>query len=164
VRTYARAIEEALGDSHPVYVQGRRARERLLVDFRNSHSGILVGTDSFWEGVSVRGDALRMVLIPRLPFRVPTEPVSQARHERLEAAGRDPFRALSLPQAVIKLRQGFGRLIRSKEDRGAVVVLDRRVLGRWYGKAFLFSLPPARRVTGPSRSVITQLERFYGER
>jgi len=161
VRTYARAIEAELGDSHPVYVQGRRGRERLLADFRGSHKGILVGTDSFWEGVSVPGAGLRLVIIPRLPFRVPTDPVAQARYEHLEAQGRDPFRALSLPQAVLRLRQGFGRLVRTQKDRGAVVVLDRRLHERWYGRVFLMSLPPAQRVVGPSRRVVERLQAFY---
>jgi ATP-dependent DNA helicase DinG len=150
-----------LGDSLPVYVQGRRARESLLADFQGSHSGILVGTDSFWEGVSVPGAGLRLVIIPRLPFRVPTDPVAQARYEHLEAQGRDPFRALSLPQAVLRLRQGFGRLVRTRKDRGAVVVLDRRLHERWYGRVFLSSLPPAQRVVGPSRMVVERLQAFY---
>ena len=111
--------------------------------------------------MSVKGEALKLVIIPRLPFRVPTDPVAQARYERLEARGVDPFRAMSLPQAVIKLRQGFGRLIRTAEDRGVVAILDRRVINRWYGRAFLNSLPPARRTTGPTRMVLQQLERFY---
>ena len=161
VRTYARAIEDAMGDAHPVYVQGRRAREALLADFRSSHRGILVGTDSFWEGVSVPGAGLRLVIIPRLPFRVPTDPVAQARYEQLEADGRDPFRTLSLPQAVLRLRQGFGRLVRTQKDRGAVVVLDRRLHDRWYGRVFLSSLPPAQRVVGPSRRVVERLQAFY---
>jgi len=164
VREFSARIRAGARGRYRVLAQSEAPRQQLLARYVDSPDAVLVGTDSFWEGVSVRGDALRMVLIPRLPFRVPTEPVAQARHERLEAAGRDPFRALSLPQAVIKLRQGFGRLIRARDDRGAVVVLDRRVLGRWYGRSFLLSLPPARRITGPLRSVVGQLERFYGER
>ena len=107
------------------------------------------------------GDALRLVLIPRLPFRVPTEPVQQARHERLEARGHDPFRAYSLPQAVLRFRQGFGRLVRTRSDRGAVVVLDRRIASRWYGRMFLQSLPELERSTGPMRAVLERLRAFY---
>jgi ATP-dependent DNA helicase DinG len=157
----SRSISDALGATHPVLVQGRGSRERLLQRFRQAPGAILVGTDSFWEGVSVRGDGLRLVVIPRLPFRVPTEPISQARYERLERQGRDPFRSWSLPAAVIKLRQGFGRLIRARTDRGAVVILDRRLHDMWYGRVFLQSLPDARRITGPAQSIVEQLTRFY---
>ncbi len=154
-------IEAALGQDLPVLVQGRGARERLLDRFREAPGSILVGTDSFWEGVSVRGDGLRLVVIPRLPFRVPTEPVSQARYERMEGLGMDPFRCWSLPTAVLKLRQGFGRLIRSGSDRGAVVILDRRLHDMWYGRVFLRSLPDALRITGPARAVVERLAEFY---
>ena len=132
----------------------------MLDQFRQEQ-GVLVGTDSFWEGVSVPGDALRMVIIPRLPFRVPTEPLRVARHELLKARGLDPFRAYSLPEAVIKLKQGYGRLIRTKSDRGVVLILDRRVHERRYGTIMLRSLPPARRVVGPWRRVHEELKRFY---
>lgn len=144
--------------------QGDVGRDQLLQRFRESPSAVLFGTDSFWEGVSVAGDALRLVIIPRLPFRVPTEPVQQARHERIAAAGQDPFRAYSLPQAVLRFRQGFGRLIRTQSDRGAVIVLDRRVIGRWYGQVFLASLPELDRAVGPSRAVLDRLRAFYGAR
>ncbi|MCP4807468.1 MAG: helicase [Proteobacteria bacterium] len=160
VRTLGRAIDQALGARHPVLMQGRASRELLLRRFRESDGSILVGTDSFWEGVSVKGRALRLVIIPRLPFRVPTEPVAQARYERLVASGRDPFRAWSLPEAVIKLRQGFGRLVRSRADRGAVALLDRRIHDRWYGRVFLNALPPARRITGPMQRIVQELAGF----
>ena len=99
----------------------------------------------------LKGDQLRQVIIPRLPFRVPTEPVQQARFERLEAQGLDPFRAYSLPQAVLRFRQGFGRLIRTKNDKGIVLLLDRRVTNQWYGRVFLASLPDVLRAQGPTR-------------
>ncbi|HHO53392.1 MAG TPA: helicase, partial [Deltaproteobacteria bacterium] len=114
---------------------------------------VLIGTDSFWEGVSVRGEGLRLVILPRLPFRVPTEPLQQARLERIEAQGREPFWEVSLPEAVLKLRQGYGRLIRSHSDRGVVLLLDRRLHDRRYGAIVLRSLPPARRIKGPWRRV-----------
>lgn len=153
--------EAAFGDRLVLLKQGDLPRQRLLEAFRQSGDAVLFGTDSFWEGVSVPGDALRLVLIPRLPFRVPTEPVQQARHERLEARGHDPFRAYSLPQAVLRFRQGFGRLVRTKKDRGAVVVLDRRVNSRWYGRLFLQSLPDMERASGPMRAVLERLRVFY---
>jgi len=158
-----RGVQAALGGRHLLLRQGEMGRSRLLDRFRQSGDAVLFGTDSFWEGVSVRGRALRLVLIPRLPFRVPTDPVEAARHERIAARGDDPFQAYSLPQAVLRLRQGFGRLIRSRTDRGAVVVLDTRVVRRRYGAAFLHSLPPARRVLAPTDDVLDALTRFSGE-
>ncbi len=154
-------VETRLQGRHAILRQGKGSRERLLARFRDDHGSVLFGTDSFWEGVSVKGDALRLVLIPKLPFRVPTEPVAQARQERIVRQGRDPFRSWALPEAVLRLRQGFGRLIRTATDRGAVMICDRRVHEMWYGRVFLASLPPARRVIGPSRMVLEQLAEFY---
>ena len=160
VEVFGGRLKAALGDRLPVLMQGRAGRDRLLKRFRENDGSVLVGTDSFWEGVSVSGRGLRQVLIPRLPFRVPTEPISQARYERLVADGQDPFRAWSLPHAVLKLRQGFGRLIRTRDDTGVVVILDRRVHDRWYGRVFLNALPPARRMTGPGRVVVPAVREF----
>ena len=114
---------------------------------------MLFATDSFWEGVDVRGDALRCVIITRLPFRVPTEPIEQARVEAITARGGNAFAEQTVPQAVIKLKQGFGRLIRSRTDRGAVVLLDSRIVRKPYGRIFLDSLPPARRLIADRRAV-----------
>lgn len=161
VRDLSARVEAALGGRHALLVQGRTARARLLDRFRADPHSVLFGTDSFWEGVSVRGEGLRLVVIPRLPFRVPTEPVAEARYERLKVEGKDPFRAYALPQAVLKLRQGFGRLIRSTTDRGAVVILDRRLHEMWYGRVFLASMPPARRLVGPTRVVMGELRTFF---
>ena len=127
-----------------------------------THNAVLFGTDSFWEGVDVKGEALRLVIIARLPFQVPTEPVQQARSEQIEADGGDSFRDFSIPQAVIKFRQGFGRLIRSRDDRGAVLILDRRVTTKGYGKIFLRSLPDTELVRGDSDEVFTRMEAFFG--
>ncbi|MFT5583788.1 MAG: ATP-dependent DNA helicase DinG [Cognaticolwellia sp.] len=163
VRAFGTRLERELGDRYPVLQQGKSGRERLLHRFKESHGAILVGTDSFWEGVSVKGEGLRLVVIPKLPFRVPTEPVAQARHQRVRAQGRDPFRVLSLPEAVLKLRQGFGRLVRSQSDRGVVAILDRRLHEMWYGRLFINALPDARRVTGPARVVLPQVQAFFEE-
>lgn len=160
VRSYASALRRAL-PAAVVLAQGEAGRPLLLERFRADANAVLVGTDSFWEGVSVTGDALRLVVIPRIPFRVPDDPLFQARAERLVARGIDPFRALTLPDAVLKLRQGYGRLIRTRTDRGAVVLLDRRLHDRSYGRVVLASLPPARRVTGPWRTVRAALLELF---
>ncbi|GFE59823.1 helicase C-terminal domain-containing protein [Geobacter sp. AOG2] len=141
--------------------QGETGRHALLSRFRKENNAVLFGTDSFWEGVDVKGDALRLVIIARLPFQVPTEPVQQARTEQIQAAGGDPFREFSVPQAVIKFRQGFGRLIRSRDDHGAVLILDRRVTTKNYGRIFLRSLPDTALVTGNSEEVFGRMEAFF---
>jgi ATP-dependent DNA helicase DinG len=142
--------------------QGETGRHALLARFRKEENAVLFGTDSFWEGVDVKGEALRLVIIARLPFQVPTEPVQQARAEQIQASGGDPFREFSVPQAVIKFRQGFGRLIRSRDDRGAVLILDRRVTTKGYGRIFLRSLPDTELITGDSTEVFTKMEAFFG--
>ena len=122
-----------------VLAQGVDGTPRQLVRrFLDDPHSVLLGTASFWEGVDLAGESLRVLLVARLPFNVPTEPVFEARSELYE----DPFNSYSVPQAVLRLRQGFGRLIRTKTDRGAAVVLDRRIVSRRYGKVFLDSLPP----------------------
>ncbi len=141
--------------------QGAASRTQLLDRFRSDTASVLFATDSFWEGVDVAGEALQCVILPKLPFRVPTEPVLQARAEAIEKAGENPFMAYTVPQAVIKFRQGFGRLIRRKSDHGAILVLDCRIVTKFYGKVFLESLPGMRIVTGPRQEVYEQLETFF---
>jgi ATP-dependent DNA helicase DinG len=102
---------------------------------------VLLGVASFWQGVDVQGEALRLVVITRLPFEPPDRPITEARAERLRERGEDPFRRDQLPRAIIRFRQGFGRLIRSQTDRGRVVVLDPRIVSKGYGRQFLKSLP-----------------------
>ena len=122
--------------------QGADLRTRDIVEaFRERSDCVLFATDTFWQGIDVRGNNLRLVILAKLPFAVPDHPLQQARLERIEADGGDPFRELSLPQAVLKLRQGFGRLIRSHEDTGTVAILDPRIRTRRYGRVFLDSLP-----------------------
>jgi len=158
---HARA-EEKFGDEFPLLKQGQMSRQRLIARYKEDRRSVLFGTDSFWEGIDVKGDQLRQVIIPRLPFRVPTEPVQQARFERLEAQGLDPFRAYSLPQAVLRFRQGFGRLIRTQRDKGIVLLLDRRVTNQWYGRVFLASLPDVMRAQGPARAVLMWVRNAVG--
>ncbi len=121
--------------------QGRAPRHELLRRFREDLTSVLFGTDSFWEGVDVPGDALKTVVITRLPFEVPDDPVAEARRIDIEENGGNAFREYALPKAVIKFRQGFGRLIRKKTDSGIVVVLDKRIVTKSYGKTFLKSVP-----------------------
>lgn len=127
----------------PVLVQDEMPRETLLLEYKKAGNAVLMGLDSFWEGVDVPGEALSCVVITRLPFPVPNDPVMRAREDRWMEQGLSPFMHYSLPIAILKLKQGFGRLIRSKTDSGAVVILDSRILTKNYGKAILRSLPPA---------------------
>jgi len=117
------------------------SRTRLLKEFKEDRDSVLFGTDSFWQGVDVPGEALSNVILTRLPFSVPDEPLFEARCERIKEKGGEPFRELQLPEAILKFRQGVGRLIRSREDRGQIAVLDGRILSRTYGKSFLRILP-----------------------
>ena len=144
-----------------VLQQGEINRHLLLSRFVQEPRAVLFATDSFWEGVDVRGAALRCVIITRLPFRVPTEPIEQARVEAITQRGGNAFNEHTVPQAVIKLKQGFGRLIRSRTDRGAVVLLDSRVARKAYGRVFLDSLPPAQRLVADRRTVYAALHRFF---
>lgn len=127
--------------TYPVFVQGDAPKTELLDLFRNTPNGVLLGTQSFWEGVDVKGQALTCVIIDKLPFATPDDPVLQARMKRLEENGRNPFMDYQLPEAVITLKQGVGRLIRDAADYGILMICDPRVSGKSYGKTFLKSLP-----------------------
>ena len=128
----------------PLFVQGEQPRSLLLEAFRESGNGVLLGSASFWEGVDVIGEALSLVVIDKLPFAAPDDPVMEARSEQLRRAGGNPFMQLYLPAAVIALKQGAGRLIRDVNDRGALVICDPRLSTRSYGAIFRASLPPMR--------------------
>jgi ATP-dependent DNA helicase DinG len=142
------------------YKQGIENRTRLIEKFRADVNSVLFATESFWQGVDVQGEALQAVIFPRLPFKVPSEPMLEARVEAIDRNGGNSFMEYSVPQAVIKFKQGFGRLIRSKSDFGAVVIFDRRVVSKFYGRLFLQSLPKCRVVTGLSQEVFFEMEGF----
>jgi ATP-dependent DNA helicase DinG len=112
----------------------------MLDIMRESDNAVIFGLDSFWEGVDIRGDALKSLVITKLPFEVPTEPITLARTEYIDSKGGNPFYEYSLPRAIIKFRQGFGRLIRSKTDTGRVVICDERIETKRYGKKFMDSI------------------------
>lgn len=155
-------IGEELGELGIIPLkQGNLPRARLLDRFRIEDNSVLFATDSFWEGVDVPGDALRLVIITRLPFKVPTEPIIEARVEHMESRGINSFIEYTVPVAVLKFKQGFGRLIRTKTDRGVVLVLDKRIISKHYGKFFLDSLPKCKKVTGLAEEVIKELELFF---
>jgi len=140
LRQAAELFEKRL--DYPLLVQGSAPRDELLRRFRTTPRAVLLGTASFWEGVDVRGEALSCVIIDKLPFAPPDEPINEARARALRALGRDPFMEQQLPQAVIALKQGVGRLIRDADDRGVVVLCDPRLLSKAYGRVFIDSLPP----------------------
>jgi ATP-dependent DNA helicase DinG len=134
--------------------QGDLPRHRLLEKFRDETHSVLMATSSFWEGVDVPGESLSNLILTRLPFNVPDEPVFQARMEELRSQGSNPFYSFQMPQAVLRFKQGFGRLIRSQRDRGVVLVLDKRIATKAYGSWFLDSLPPCPVRKGPASEIL----------
>jgi ATP-dependent DNA helicase DinG len=152
---YERLLPEL---DYPCLLQGTAPRKALLEEFRNTPNAVLFGTSSFWQGVDVQGEALSCVIVDRLPFSVPTDPVVSARMRAVAASGANPFFDYQVPSAVITLKQGFGRLIRSLEDRGVLVLLDPRIERQRYGKVFLESLPPYRLTRD-----ISDVENFFAQ-
>lgn len=143
LRATASAIRSNL-ETHgiTVYAQGIDGTPRqIVVSYLENPASVILGTTSFWEGIDLAAESLRVLLVARLPFNVPTDPVFAARSELFE----NPFNEYAVPQAILRLRQGFGRLIRSRSDKGVVIITDSRVLSKRYGRAFLESLPPTTR-------------------
>jgi len=157
-RALREAAELLRGGPWPLFVQGEAPRSVLLQRFRDSGNGVLLGAASFREGVDVAGDALSVVVIDKLPFAAPDDPVFEARLDAIRREGGNPFRDEQLPQAVIALKQGVGRLIRTETDRGVLVLCDPRLIGKSYGRTFLDSLPPFAR----TRSV-DDVRAFFGK-
>lgn len=150
---------------YPLLIHGEENRSHLMEKFKLSQNSVLLGTDSFWEGVDIRGDALRTVIIFKLPFRPPTDPVTETLYEMAEKRGEHPFMKIAIPEAVIKFKQGFGRLIRSKQDRGVVIVLDKRIIEQRYGSIFIESLPIKKKelIVTESDGIVFETERFLGK-
>jgi DNA polymerase-3 subunit epsilon/ATP-dependent DNA helicase DinG len=160
VRATYRGVQRQLEDAG-IMVLGHNidgSRRQLLERFKNNPNTVLLGTSSFWEGIDVVGDALSVLVIAKLPFSVPTDPVFAARAEGFE----DAFSQYSVPQAILKFKQGFGRLIRSKQDRGVVVLLDRRVSSKRYGQSFINSLPDCTVKRGPTANLPGEVVDWLG--
>jgi ATP-dependent DNA helicase DinG len=133
---------------------------QLVTALKDNHRTLLLGTASFWEGVDIAGEALSTLVIARLPFPVPVDPIFAARSELYD----DPFNEFALPQAILRFKQGFGRLIRHRDDRGTVVVLDRRLMSKTYGETFLRSLPACSLSRLPRRALADSVRRWLGTR
>ena len=143
--------------NHPVLVQGTASRAHLLDQFRQQTDSVLLAVASFWEGVDIVGESLSSLIIDKLPFEVPSDPVVQARILAIKEAGGNPFFDFQIPRAVLSLRQGVGRLMRSASDGGLISVLDARLFSKRYGKLFLKSLPPS-----PLVRDMVEIQDFFG--
>lgn len=146
---------------YPLMMQGENTRKKLLEQFKSTDRSVLLGTDSFWEGVDVAGEALRCVILVKLPFQVPNEPIIQARMEAIRANGGNPFLDYSIPNAIVKFKQGFGRLIRKKKDRGCIICLDPRLITKPYGSLFINSLPNCQKLFLETPRLFPAIEDFY---
>ncbi len=155
-----RAVHDAIWDKtdYPIFAQGEMPPARLTDEFKKAGNGVLLGTASFWEGVDVPGDALSLVIMDKLPFATPDAPTERAREKAIKEAGGNAFGDYSLPRAQIRLKQGFGRLLRTETDRGVVAILDTRLYTKSYGRDFLRDLPPC-----PRTDAIESVARFFGK-
>lgn len=154
------AVKKELPEGISLLVQGMEPRNKLTDKFKRTKNSVLFATDSFWEGIDVPGDSLRLLVIMKLPFKVPTEPIFEAKSEYLKSQGMNSFQEYSIPLAVIKFKQGFGRLIRSRKEKGVAVVFDKRVVTKYYGKYFINSLPDCNVVRGNFKDLLGKIEKF----
>jgi DNA polymerase-3 subunit epsilon/ATP-dependent DNA helicase DinG len=156
-RTHTIVAPQLALDDIVVYEQGGgTSRRQLMENFKSTERAVLLGTRSFWEGVDIVGEALSCLVIVRLPFAVPNDPIFAARSETFD----EPFLQYAVPDAILRFRQGFGRLIRSQTDRGVCIVLDRRMLSKNYGQLFIDSLPPCTTVRGPLANIPAQARQW----
>lgn len=158
---FAAAKKSLLDSRYNLMKQGDAERHQLLRNFTATERSVLFGTDSFWEGIDIGGDALRCVIIVKLPFKAPNDPIIEARSEAIAQSGGDPFMTYSLPQAIVKFKQGLGRLIRQKSDRGCVICLDQRLITKRYGSQFLQSLPQCKTSYDTQEALVAQMTEFY---
>ena len=162
-KSYDIMNEELLGDGIEILAQGMSgSRKNITSIFKQDIHSVLLGTHSFWEGVDVVGEALSCLAIARLPFAVFTEPLIEARCQKIEAEGGNAFIHYSIPNAIIKFRQGFGRLIRHKGDRGVVIIADRRFITKRYGKTFKDSLPCETYTYDSKEKMLQDIHNFLG--
>ena len=138
---YNKIVRTFSKNEYTIIRQNDYPRHEMIEIFKHSKNPILLGTDSFWEGVDVQGDQLKSVIIVKLPFKVPNDPVTESIIENIKNNGQNPFNDYQVPQAVIKFKQGIGRLIRSKTDYGNIIILDNRIIKKYYGRKFLETLP-----------------------
>ena len=164
--TYRRLSGDFYGAGVLLLGQGHDgSRTNIAETFRQEEKSVLFGTESFWQGVDIPGESLEVLIIVKLPFSVPSEPLLVAQNDELRKQGKDPFLYLTVPETAIRFRQGFGRLIRSRRDSGAVIILDTRVVTERYGRAFLLSLPTEHRSFRSSDELVSSLEAWFtGER
>jgi len=161
LRQFGEGIREKMEqDGFNILIQGESARHTLLESFKKNSKSVLLGTDSFWEGVDVPGRDLECVILVKLPFKVPSDPIIKARAEHMEREGKNPFFHYHIPQAIIKFKQGFGRLIRNRNDRGLILTLDRRIIDRKYGSTFLRSLPHVKIIKGPFAGIVEYISKW----
>lgn len=154
------AVASLKGFAGRIMKQGDDDNSKLLEAFKKENESVLFATDSFWQGVDIPGESLSQVIIVKLPFTVPNDPVFVARSEAIEKKGGSSFMELSVPEAVIKFRQGIGRLIRRSDDKGVVVVLDRRIYEKRYGSIFISSMPECKKVYEPLKDITERINRF----
>jgi len=158
---YEKVHDLLTNEGYSLLKQGDSSRQYLLELFKAKEGSVLFGTDSFWEGVDVAGEKLRLVVIAKLPFKAPDDPLTQAQSSYLLSQGKDPFFDYSVPLAIVKFKQGFGRLMRTKNDRGCVLCLDKRLVTKGYGKLFLKSLPSCATLFDKQEKIFDKMTKFY---